>query len=122
MNRLLRVIVLVVGVSVLPGCARSIYEWGSYEGSIYDLYTDEFNLQRNIDILTREVEKTRDTGGVIPPGKLAHLGYLHSLAGNVDAAVQSFEAEKAAFPESAKFVDFLITRVRATRAGGAGQP
>lgn len=105
----------VASITVVSGCANTLYDWGRYELSVYELYSNEFDLQTNLEVLTQEVKETRDGGGVVPPGKMAHIGYLHSLAGNVEAAVRSFEAEKAAFLESAVFMDFLIAKIEVKR-------
>ncbi|MBH9665526.1 DUF4810 domain-containing protein, partial [Burkholderia multivorans] len=40
----------------------------------------------------------------------AHLGMLYASVGNGQQATQSFEAEKALFPESASYMDFLMKK------------
>ena len=99
---------------VSASCASpSYYDWGRYEESVYQVTArpDGFDLAAEIDALEQQLEKTEAKQRPIPPGLHAHLGYLHTVSGNADAARAHFEQEKALFPESAKFVDFLLERL-----------
>jgi hypothetical protein len=93
------------------GCASSShYDWGRYEESVY-LVThrpDSFDLQAEIDQLESQLEQTSHRQRLPGPGLHAHLGFLHSMAGNVDAAKSHFQTEKELFPESARFMDNLM--------------
>lgn len=97
-----------------------MYDWGTYESSIDALYENSDDPQKYAAMLTKqiqklsaEVERNRFAGRKpIPPGKLAHLGYLYALAGNREKAVECFIAEKEAYPESAHFVDVALEVVR----------
>jgi len=96
------------------GCGSTgYYDWGRYEESVYQvtIRPDGFDLAAEIDSLEQQLEKTEAKERPIPPGLHAHLGYLHTVAGNADAARAHFEQEKALFPESARFVDFLLERL-----------
>lgn len=106
----LRVLVLA---PVLAGCTSTHYDWGRYEDSVY-LVTrqpDGFDLAAEIDSLEKQLEKSAAKQRPVPPGLHAHLGYLHSVAGNGAAARQHFETEKELYPESARFMDHLLTRL-----------
>jgi len=91
------------------------YDWGRYEESVYVVTAvpDGFDLQAEIDSLELQLERTRNKERPIPPGLHAHLGYLHSVAGNPAAAREHFEQEKALFPESTRFMDYLLSRLDA---------
>jgi len=96
------------------GCASgTYYEWGRYEESIYAVTSepDGFDLQAEIDSLETQLEETKNEQRPIPPGLHAHVGYLHTVAGNPVQARQHFEQEKALFPEGARFMDYLIGRL-----------
>ena len=64
------------------------------------------------DQLIKEVRKTLDGKKQVPPGKYAQIGYLSYLCGDGASARQYFEQEKAAYPESARFMDSLMARLR----------
>lgn len=98
------------------GCASTThYEWGRYEDSVYAVtrQPDGFDLQAELDSLETQLEETKNEQRPIPPGLHAHVGYLHSVAGNPVVARQHFEQEKALFPESARFMDHLLARLAA---------
>lgn len=108
-------IVCLCVLGVLAGCGpTTLYEWGGYEPSLYLMYIQagEFNVQETLAGLAQEVEKTNADGRLVPPGKYAHLGYLSYMAGDTAAASGYFQAEKQAFPESAKFMDRMLEQVK----------
>ena len=105
----------LVAMLLLSGCASSsgLYHWGSYQGLLYKMYIEpgEAPAERQIEILEAEIEVARSKGRPLPPGYRAHMGYLYYQLGKLDLAKQSFEAEKEAFPESARLMDRFITRL-----------
>ena len=56
--------------------------------------------------------KIRSTGKAVPPGYHAHLGLLYLSMGKDDQMVQEFRTEKALFPESASYMDFLLKNAK----------
>jgi len=107
-------------IAVLSGCAssNSLYYWGSYEGQVYKMYVEpgEAPVERQVEILEAEIEQARSKGRPLPPGYRAHLGYLYFQLGQYALARQSFEAEKAAFPESAVLMDRFIRKLEGSDA------
>ena len=100
------------------GCGpRSIFEWGSYEVSVYSLYAGETDVQGQIRLISEEIERTVARDRLVPPGKYAHLGYLYYLSGNSAAAAAAFRAEKLAFPESEVLMDHFLTRLESDDTG-----
>lgn len=98
------------------GCSSpSYYDWGRYEESVYVVTAtpDGFDLQAEIDALELQLEQTRNKQRPVPPGFHAHLGYLHTVAGNPAAARQHFQDEQALFPESTRFMGYLLSRLDA---------
>jgi hypothetical protein len=100
-------------LALATGCETTHYDWGRYEDSVYAITStpDGFDLQAEIDGLEQQLEKSMNHDRLPPPGLHAHLGYLHSVAGNLDAARQHFENEKRLYPESKKFMDALESRL-----------
>lgn len=102
-------------LGVLAGCGSStLYDWGGYEPSLYVMYIQagKFKLHEALADMSQEVEKTNAKGLSVPPGKYAHLGYLAYRAGDTSAASGYFQAEKQAFPESAKFMDRMLEQLK----------
>ena len=101
----------------LVGCAtpkQSLYQWGNYENQVYALYNDpgKSPLEAQIEKLEADYQKARSTNKAVPPGFHAHLGYLYFQAGKGDQAVQSFQTEKALFPESAVYMDRVLAKAK----------
>ncbi len=99
---------------VVAGCQRTLYDWGRYEQSVFKMYSsrEDFSAGSEIDRLQKEVKRSERKKLAIPPGKMAHLGYLYLMAGDSEGARVCFEKERALFPEGEKFMEFLLERLR----------
>lgn len=109
-------IVSIVGVSLLTACAsptQSLYQWGSYEQQVYAIYNEPGKVppEQQIGKLEEDYQKARATSKSVPPGFHAHLGYLYFGVGKLDQARQSFATEKSLFPESAVYMDRILTKL-----------
>jgi hypothetical protein len=103
----------VMSALFLSGCAsKSTYYWGNYEQLIHDSYMEPGSADpvTQIDLLETDIQKAQSKGQPTPPGVHAHLGYMYSLQGNTSQAKTAFLQEKALYPESASFIDGMITR------------
>lgn len=110
-----RAVRLVALIALLTGCAKpTLYYWGQYEELIYVTYTapGKAATEMQIEKLEQDYQKARAANKRVPPGFHAYLGYLYFQLGKVDAARQELETEKAEFPESAVFVDRLLTNLK----------
>jgi hypothetical protein len=100
------------------GCrAPELYRWGAYEDSVAAMYATSggYDPAREVQRLTDQVAETEHRGELVPPGVRAHLGYLLLEAGNAERGVAYLLAEKAAYPESATFIDGMLARLRKER-------
>jgi len=107
----------LAAAAILCGCAQTkapLYRWGAYEGLIYDMYAHpgEAEPGEQITRLTADIERAQAESKRVPPGVHAHLGYMYYIQGNESAALQEFTTERELFPESATFVDGMISRIR----------
>lgn len=105
---------------LLTGCASNpgnLYQWGSYENQIYAMYSDggKSPPEQQIAALEADYQKARAANKQVPPGYHAHLGYLYFQTGKADMALQSFNTEKALYPESVQYMDRLIARLTQNR-------
>lgn len=99
---------------LLAGCAgpSTLYYWGSYQPQVYAyLKAQDGDHAAEIIALEKTQEQARAANKSLPPGFHAHLGMLHIAAGKPDLARQAFEAEKASFPESAAYMDFMLAKL-----------
>jgi len=95
----------------LAGCVgvgNSLYRWGRYQDTVY-MYLNGGSLESQISIMEKDLQKIVSGTVPAPPGFYAHLGMLHSETGNPLRAVECFTEEKTLFPESAAFMDRLLS-------------
>lgn len=107
-------LVLLLASSLLGGCAHQrepLYYWGSYQTQVYAHLSKQTSPEAQRLALEADREKARALGKPLPPGYQAHLGLLYGESGQLDGLRQHLEAEKAQFPESAGFVDFLLKKM-----------
>ncbi|MDR1063912.1 MAG: DUF4810 domain-containing protein [Azoarcus sp.] len=98
----------------LSGCASGpepLYQWGSYQEQVYAHLQGE-SREAQIEAMERDVGKIEASGKTAPPGFYAHLGLLYAETGHDAEAASCFGKEKARFPESAVFMDFLLNKYR----------
>ena len=107
----------LAAVVVLSGCAskpQTIYQWESYQPQVYQHFKGE-SPDQQIAALEKDLQVISAKGGKVPPGYHAHLGYLYGLTGKTDQMVAQFEDEKKLFPESAPYINFLLTKQKGTQ-------
>lgn len=102
----------------LAGCAAKgpgpLYMWETFPRQQYSaLLREGVSPDEQIRALEAHAEKARGANAALPPGFRAHLGMLHLGAGNPQRARELWQSEKAAFPESAPYMDRLLKRLDA---------
>jgi len=108
----MRVFCLVFLTVLLAAACKTTeptYYYGAYPQAIYSYFkADETSLSQQILILEQVIEQAQGKGKPVAPGVHAHLGMLYFESGNAEQGVSHFEQEKALFPESAAYLDFLM--------------
>jgi hypothetical protein len=105
--------VALLASALLAGCSgpKTIYQWEGYQPQVYEYFKGESKEAQAL-ALEADLEKIRAKDGVVPPGYHAQLGLLYSSLGKDDQMVQQFQAEKAEFPESGAYMDFLMKNAK----------
>ncbi len=108
---------LLVASLLLGACAPrpTLYQWESYQPQVYQYFKGE-PKEAQVEALERDAQKIQAGGAKAPPGFHAQLGLLYSQLGKDDQMVREFTTEKALFPESTTYMDFLMKNVK--RDGG----
>jgi hypothetical protein len=105
-------------IGVLAGCAAKpvpLYMWGSFPHQQYDvLLRSGVSPEEQMQAMELHMAKASAANAALPPGFRAHLGMLELNVGHARRAKDLFEAEKAAFPESAPYMDRLLGKLGAT--------
>jgi hypothetical protein len=113
--RPLRLVAAIAIGGALAGCApapKRLYHWEGFQDQLYEYFkADRSSPEEQLRVLGAQVEKARARGAALPPGFRAHLAMLYLRLGRDGEAKQELEAEKANFPESAQYMDFLLKRM-----------
>jgi hypothetical protein len=111
MIRAAYVIVAAAGLG-LAGCAagpKPLYHWEGYQRQVYESFKgDSTGPAEQLGVMQIQAEKARAAGAALPPGFRAHIALLQLRMGRYDEARRMIEEEKAAFPESAHYMDFVL--------------
>nr|WP_321239087.1 DUF4810 domain-containing protein [uncultured Tolumonas sp.] len=106
--------VIVSGIILMSACSsgpKPLYNWQAYQPNVYDYFrTDGSSTDEQIHALEVNIQEAAAKSTAVPPGMHAHLGLLYAKAGRQGQAQEQFGIEKQLFPESASFMDFLLTK------------
>lgn len=107
----------LVGMAVTSGCANqpnTLYYWGDYQNQVHDYLnaSDGGDIQKQTAALEAGVEKAKASGKGLPPGYHAQLGMLYYAQGMPDQAAEQLQLEKSIYPESATYIDGLLTKFK----------
>ena len=121
-GRPLAAIAVGVAFAALQGCAhppKPLYSWGPFPKYQYDaLRGDGESPANQIAGMEKQSQKAASENLPLPPGFRAHLGKLYYDAGDANRAATLWAEEKAAFPESAPYMDSLLKRLGAPAKTG----
>ncbi|MES1926589.1 DUF4810 domain-containing protein [Salinisphaera sp. T31B1] len=104
----------VLALSACVQRPQPLYRWGSYETLVYQMYEQPGKAEPGAQVqqLTADIERAQAEGKRVPPGVHAHLGYMHFMQGDTDAAADEFATERALYPESDTFMTTFLSRLQ----------
>jgi len=107
-------LIAFVATGLLAGCQpQTKYEWGAYPNAMLAYYRspeDRPAFDKAIDdVIAKGEEKHR-----VPPGLYAEAGYEALSKGDSQRAIELFNREKAAWPESTSFMEKAIANAGKT--------
>lgn len=103
----------LMGSALLAGCTgpKTLYQWEGYQPQVYQYFKGE-SKEAQVEALEADLQKIKATDGAVPPGYHAQLGLLYLSLGKDDQMAQQFQTEKALFPESSTYMDFLLKNAK----------
>jgi hypothetical protein len=107
---ILAALIIIVPVS----CTGVGYHWGGFEPSVRRMLVQShtFKAETELRRLVREIDFAERHERRVPPGEYLHVGYLHSIVGDVASAREFLVKEKTAYPEASRLVDGLLERMQ----------
>ncbi|MBL8350297.1 MAG: DUF4810 domain-containing protein [Burkholderiaceae bacterium] len=118
-----RVVAVALLVAGLAGCAQTsqpLYLWEGFPRQQYAyLLREGISPEQQIQEIEAHAGKARAANAQLPPGLRAHLGLLYLSVGNPGRAMELWNAEQTAFPESAVYMGQLLKRLAGPDAAPA---
>ncbi len=106
----------VAAVLLLASCSttKPLYTWYDYTDDTYQSIkkADKKSQEELLKTYEKIVSKQEDDSRGIPPGVCADYGYMLIAAGKTKEGKELLMKEKALYPESAKFIDRILQRVK----------
>jgi hypothetical protein len=99
-----------------------LYDWGVYEEILWEAYRGESDPTSQLARLEADVERIDASGGRVPPGVHAHIGFLRFATGDRQAAREHFLRERELFPESTVFLNGVLARLEDSSERPAAPP
>jgi hypothetical protein len=110
---------VAVVVVTLSGCqsTKPLYNYGSYQDNVYKHFKNEdSSVTQEIEALEKTISQSAAKNLQVGPGLHAHLGFLYIESGQTDTGIAYLQKEKALYPESAQFIDFLLKNAKAGKS------
>ncbi len=106
---------IMLSVGCASNASKPLYGWESYQPQVYEHLKSAGDADPAQQLATLEDAKQKMTqrGQALPPGYRAHMGMLYAKAGKAEQSAEAIAAEKAHFPESTTFMDFLLRSLTA---------
>jgi len=104
-------LIATVGLSGCVAPQQTLYAWNGYQPQVYAHFQGK-GPEEQIIALEAGAQKAAAQGAKLPPGYHAHLGLLYLNTGRTNQAVAALHQEKAMFPESTKYIDFLLNNMK----------
>jgi hypothetical protein len=109
-------LVAALSVAALSGCesTRPLYHYGSYQTNVYEHFKNEdSSVTEQIAALEKTIHDSNRNQQQVGPGLYAHLGFLYLQSGQRDTGLSYLQKEQQLYPESARFIGFLLTNAKA---------
>lgn len=108
----MKLVPIVIFAAALSGCAsQSLYQWGGYEGMLYQGYKDPTKMEAMRVGLESHIAELEQSGRKVAPGLHAELGTLYLQAGDGDKALASYRRERDTWPESRGLMEAMIKNI-----------
>ena len=110
----------LLAVALLSGCAHrgQLYDWGGYDNLLYQQYKDPTKTAEMRSRLEAHVAQLEKSEQKVPPGMYAEMGTLYLQADDRPKAIDFYQREEAAWPESRQLMQSMIETLKRRDAAG----
>ncbi len=91
---------------------KTLFHWGNYQDVVYDGLEEKTSPDEQLQALQKITQLAPHGSIKVAPGVYAQLGMLYLKTGQRDQGIQALQQEKALYPESAHYMDYLIKQVK----------
>ncbi len=111
----------LTALALLTGCAApGLYQWGGYDQSLYAGYKDVTKMEALRIKLEAHVGEMEKSNAKVAPGLYAELGTLYLKAGATQKAIDFYNKERNAWPESRVLMTSLIQNLERRQSAASG--
>lgn len=108
-------------VATIAGCATPLYDWGGYDVGLQTTQKDPTQAVAMREQLQAHVSQVEASGRRVAPGLYADLGTMYLEANDRARAIEYYEKERAAWPESRTLMTAMIDNLRRRETAGGRQ-
>lgn len=111
--QLIKTFVLIIICGLFVACTSTPrYYWADYPDGLYQFYNQPAAASRVRTSLHELIENAESKNLVIAPGIYAELGTYYLESGDMNQAVFYYQKEHDYWPESAAFMQMLISNLQ----------
>ncbi|MFB1072248.1 DUF4810 domain-containing protein [Vibrio diabolicus] len=98
----------------LLGCqtTNTLYDWGGYDESLYEYYHDPIEAKEFPVALETHLAQLEQNEQKPAPGLYAEVGTFKLKTGDIPSAINYYEKEATAWPESAVLMNAIVENLR----------
>ena len=106
----LALLATLAAVVLLSGCANrnQLYSWGGYDGLLYQQYKDTTKASEMRTQLEAHVAQLEKNKQKVAPGIYAEIGTLYLQANDRTKAIDYYQREATAWPESEGMMNAMV--------------
>lgn len=115
MKQIKQLLLVLFTATMLSACVtppKPLYYHGEQAEAVYSYLKADLSIGDQILLMEQTMQKAKANNLALAPGFHAHLGMLYFESGNTSGGVEQFELEKSLFPESSKYLDYLLAQLR----------
>jgi hypothetical protein len=114
------ILISIFLIPVVMSCTsqkKTLFYWGDYSNTLYNLKKtpNDENLAKHKNAIQAIITTSEKKKLKVPPGIYCEYGFILAKEGDTENARKYFELEAQTYPESAAFMEKLITNLNLSK-------